>query len=186
MLPPHLKQINDEQIAEKKIEAKISRLDCENVKPEDSNCPVCDSCKLLRSSIFIYRNCSKCSVDICLTCCLEIRNGKLQACQEDVSWDYIYRGLEYCHGETPKTIQTKNFKLNSENNVKHPSMWKAKKSGKITCRCGAGDLKLKRMLPDNWISDLVKQVEITAEASKLLNLPETVMDRCPCFNPKDN
>ncbi|CAA7014537.1 unnamed protein product [Microthlaspi erraticum] len=32
--------------------------------------------------------------------------------------------------------------------------------------------------------NLVKRVEITAEANKLLDLPETVMERCPWYNPE--
>ncbi|CAH2054604.1 unnamed protein product [Thlaspi arvense] len=202
---PHLKEINDEQIYEKEVEAKISGLKFEEVKPQDANCHpeerlYCDYCK---TAIFdLHRNCSRCNYDICLTCCLEIRKGKLQPCQEKMSWSYIDRGLGYLHGYTEsdehplqssertrpvspseeEVLETTDEKLNSEDCVKHPSMWKANEAGSIACYCGAGDLELRRILPDGYVSDLVKKVEENAEASKLLDLPEKVMERCPCFN----
>lgn len=139
-----------------------------------------DNCKT--SILDLHRSCSSCRSDICLACCLEIRKGKLQTCQEDVSWNYINRGLEYAHGEKGKNVERTDDKSNSEDLKKHPSGWKANEAGIITCYCGAGDLKLKRILPDGFVSNLVKKVEETDEASKLLDLPEMVVERCPCFN----
>ncbi|KAL1211991.1 Lysine-specific demethylase JMJ25 [Cardamine amara subsp. amara] len=189
-LLPHLKEINDEQIAEREIEAKISGLDFKEVSPENAKCSsderlYCDICK---TSIFdLHRNCSVCSSDICLTCCLEIRNGKPLACREDVSWNYINRGLKYAHGEKGEVIEMKDDKvINSADRMKYPSMWKTDEAGVITCYCGAGGLMLKRILPNGWISDLVNSVEKTAEAGKLLNLPETIVEQCPCFKSDGN
>ncbi|KAL1195757.1 Lysine-specific demethylase JMJ25 [Cardamine amara subsp. amara] len=185
MLLPHLKGINDEQIAEKLIEAKILGMEFEEVKPQSTNCLpyerlYCDTCK---TPIFdLHRSCSSCSFDICLACCLEIRNGKLQACQEDVSWNYTNRGLEYAHGEEGEIVEMTDYNLNSKDRMKVPSMLKAMEAGSITCSCGAGDLELKRILPHDCVSGLVKKVEEAAEASKLLDSPETDMERCPCFN----
>ncbi|KAL1196252.1 Lysine-specific demethylase JMJ25 [Cardamine amara subsp. amara] len=176
MLLPHLKGINDEQIAEKLIEAKILGMEFEEVKPQSTNfLPYerlyCDTCK---TPIFdLHRSCSSCSFDICLACCLEIRNGKLQACQEDVSWNYTNRGLEYAHGEEGEIVEMTDYNLNSKDRMKVPSMLKAMEAGSITCSCGAGDLELKRILPHDCVSDLVKKVEEAAEASKLLDSPET-------------
>ncbi|CAN8269553.1 unnamed protein product [Cochlearia groenlandica] len=186
-LLPHLKDINDEQISEKKVEATISGLEFEEVKPQDAECPpderlFCDICK---TAIFdLHRSCLSCSSDICLTCCIEIRKGELQACQEDISWNYIQQNLEYAHGELKeeKVVETTNDTLNSEDTLKHPSMWIAKEGGSITCHCGAGDLELRSILPNDWVGDLVKKVEKATEAGKLLDLPETVWERCPCFN----
>ncbi|ESQ49270.1 hypothetical protein EUTSA_v10020080mg [Eutrema salsugineum] len=197
-LLPHLKEINDEQIYEKEVEAKISGLELEEVKPQDANCHAderlyCDNCK---TAIFdLHRNCSSCTSDICLTCCLEIRKGKHLTCQEEMSWNYTNRGLDYLHGDVKfderplpawEGIETTDDKLNSEDCVKHPSMWKANEAGIITCYCGAGDLELKRILPDGWVSDLVKKVEETAEASKLLDTREMVTGQCPCFNSESH
>ncbi|CAE6225291.1 unnamed protein product [Arabidopsis arenosa] len=184
-LLPHMKEINDEQIAEKELEAKISGLEFEEVKPQDAESPpderlTCDICK---TSIFdLHRSCEDCSCDICLTCCLEIRNGKPQACKEDVSCNYINRGLEYAHGGKGQVIEMPSDEPNdSKDHMKDPSMWKANEAGIITCYCGAENLVLKRLLPDGWVSDLYKQVEKSAEAGKLLDLSETVSERCPCF-----
>ncbi|XP_010486329.1 PREDICTED: lysine-specific demethylase JMJ25-like isoform X2 [Camelina sativa] len=192
-LLPHMKEIVDEQIAEKEIEAKISGLEIEEVRPVDAEAfhderLYCDICK---TSIFdLHRSCSACPCDICLTCCLEIRNGKAQACQDDVSWNYVNRGLEYEHGEEGKVIEKPdddkpNEKPDDEpvckDHMNYPSLWKANEAGMITCHCGAEGLKLKRLLPDGWVSDLLKKVEKLAAASELLDLPETVLERCPCF-----
>ncbi|AAF13079.1 hypothetical protein [Arabidopsis thaliana] len=236
-LLPHLKGINDEQVAEKEVEAKIYGLKFEEVRPQDAKAfpderLYCDICK---TSIYdLHRNCKSCSFDICLSCCLEIRNGKALACKEDVSWNYINRGLEYEHGQEGKVIEKPANKLDDKlkdkldgkpddkpkgkpkgrpkgkpddkpkgklkgkqddkpddkpdekpvntDHMKYPSLWKANEAGIITCCCGAGELVLKRLLPDGWISELVNRVEKTAEAGELLNLPETVLERCPCSN----
>ncbi|KFK44603.1 hypothetical protein AALP_AA1G280400 [Arabis alpina] len=186
-LLPYMKEINDEQIAEKELEAKIFGLEFGEVKPQDAICLreeslYCDICKAL---IFdLHRSCSSCSSDICLTCCLEIRSGKLQACQENVSWSYINFGRDFTHGEGVADVETTNDKLIREDHVKLSSMWKAKEAGSITFYCGASDLELKRILPNDWVSNVVKKVEKTVEASKLLDLPETVMEQCPCFDSK--
>ncbi|EOA29811.1 hypothetical protein CARUB_v10012905mg [Capsella rubella] len=195
-LLPHMKEIVDEQIAEKKIEAKISGLEFEKVRPLDAESFLderlyCDICK---TSIFdLHRSCRECPCDICLTCCLEIRNGKAQACQEDVSWNYVNRGLEYEHGDVGKVIVKPDVKPDDKpddklddkpvckDHMNDPSLWKANEAGNITCHCGAKGLVLKRLLPDGWVSDLVKKVEKLAEAGELLDLPETVLERCPCF-----
>ncbi|KAG7630437.1 JmjC domain [Arabidopsis suecica] len=213
----------------------------EEVRPQDAKAfpderLYCDICK---TSIYdLHRNCKSCSFDICLSCCLEIRNGKALACKEDVSWNYINRGLEYEHGQEGKVIEKPANKLDDKlkdkldgkpddklddkpkgkpkgrpkgkpddkpkgklkgkqddkpddkpdekpvntDHMKYPSLWKANEAGIITCCCGAGELVLKRLLPDGWISELVNRVEKTAEAGELLNLPETVLERCPCSN----
>ncbi|XP_023642647.1 lysine-specific demethylase JMJ25 isoform X2 [Capsella rubella] len=195
-LLPHLKGINDEQIAEKEIEANISGLEFEEVRPLDAESfpderLYCDICK---TSIFdLHRSCRECPCDICLTCCLEIRNGKAQACQEDVSWNYVNRGLEYEHGDEGKVIVKPDVKPDDKpddklddkpvckDQMKDPSMWKVNEAGIITCHCGDEGLVLKRLLPDGWVSDLLKKVEKLAEAGELFDLPETVLERCPCF-----
>ncbi|CAA7036213.1 unnamed protein product [Microthlaspi erraticum] len=179
-LLPHVKEINEEQIAEKKIEAKILGLEFEEVDPQRANSLpderlYCDSCKTL---IFdLHRSCSSCDSDICLTCCHEIRNGKLQARQEDVSWNYINPGLGYLHGGVGYFDKKRNDRPNSKDRVKLPSMWKVKEAGSIACHCGGGDLELKHILPNDSVSDLV-----ATEANKLLDLPETVIEPCPCYD----
>ncbi|CAH8290844.1 unnamed protein product [Eruca vesicaria subsp. sativa] len=187
-LLPHLKEINDEQVLEKEAEANILGRDVGEVKPEDAKCNpgerlYCDSCQ---TAIFdLHRHCSICSSDICIACSMEIRNGKLQASQEDVSWDYISRGFDYLHGGKAKIVKPTDDNLDLESSlaiVKSPSTWKADETGIITCYCGEGILELKRVLPDGFVSELVKKVEEIVEANKLFDLPELATKRCPCFN----
>ncbi|KFK38223.1 hypothetical protein AALP_AA3G084700 [Arabis alpina] len=146
-LIPHLKEINEEQITEMEVEAKISGLELEEVKPKDAKCHreerlYCDNCK---TAIFdLHRSCSSCFSEMCLQCCREIRKGNLLTCQEDVTWKFPNLGLEYEHrGKGEEVVD----KPNSEVRAKHPSGWKANEAGIITCYCGAGDLKLKHILP---------------------------------------
>ncbi|KAJ4893118.1 Lysine-specific demethylase JMJ25 [Raphanus sativus] len=185
-LLPHLKEINDEQVLEMEAEANISGPAFGEVKPEDINCDpkerlYCDSCK---TAIFdLHRHCSICGSDICIACAMEIRKGKLQACQEDVSWNYISRGFDYLHGGKEKNVTDDKLELDSLLAiVKSSSTWKADQVGIITCCCGEGFLELKSILPDGWVSELVKKVEETVEANNLFDLPEMATERCPCFN----
>ncbi|XP_074303478.1 lysine-specific demethylase JMJ29-like [Silene latifolia] len=90
---PFLKQINLEQMTEKDIEAKIQGVLVDEVKIPMG---VCDSderifCNHCRTSIVDYhRSCFVCSYDLCLTCCREIRAGKLQDCEEVIT-EYAQR-----------------------------------------------------------------------------------------------
>ncbi|XP_010524259.1 PREDICTED: lysine-specific demethylase JMJ25 isoform X2 [Tarenaya hassleriana] len=186
-LLPYLKEINEGQVAEMETEAKISGLKFAEVKPETADCLpneriYCDSC---RTSIFdLHRSCLNCSSDLCLTCCREIRDGKLQAGLEEMAWNYVNRGLGYLHGDMEKTDKSgeKIEMANSKDGVKHPSGWKANTDGSISCHCGASVLKLKCIFADGWVSELLNGAEKIAETSKHLDSPMSSMERCPCFN----
>ncbi|PNY02636.1 lysine-specific demethylase 3B, partial [Trifolium pratense] len=79
-LLPYLRRLDEEQMAEKEIEAKRQGVSLSELKIEVSDCPknervYCDNCK---TSIFDYhRSCPTCPFDICLFCCCELRDGKL-------------------------------------------------------------------------------------------------------------
>ncbi|XP_031094621.1 lysine-specific demethylase JMJ25-like [Ipomoea triloba] len=103
LLLPFLRQFNAEQMTEREVEAKIRGVIPSELHLQEANCQqnermYCNNC---RTSIFdFHRSCSKCSYDLCLTCCQELRNGHLQGSEKEVAVKYINNGLEYLHGDT--------------------------------------------------------------------------------------
>ncbi|XP_075477051.1 lysine-specific demethylase JMJ27-like isoform X3 [Primulina tabacum] len=102
ILLPFLEQFHAEQLAEKKIEAKIQGLPVSDIKPKNSICQkkeriYCNNCQT--SIVDFHRSCPRCSYDLCLTCCMEIRDGFLQGGDEEVVMQYAPRGYQYLHGD---------------------------------------------------------------------------------------
>ncbi|VFQ63579.1 unnamed protein product [Cuscuta campestris] len=102
VLLPFLRQINADQMMEREVEAKIqgvtlSESHIQRVICDEKERMYCNNCS---TSIFdFHRSCSKCSFDLCLTCCKEMRNGHLQG-SEKVVVQYHNNGIEYLHGIT--------------------------------------------------------------------------------------
>ncbi|PPD77948.1 hypothetical protein GOBAR_DD25120 [Gossypium barbadense] len=115
----------------------------------------CDHCA---TSIFdLHRSCPKCSYELCLSCCKEIREGILSI-RDDVPYGYRDRGWDYMHGEDPLPESYLQEKVEKQPG---PSIqWEANNDGSITCPpkeiggCGDCRLELKRILPMGWISNL--------------------------------
>ncbi|KAK9691425.1 hypothetical protein RND81_09G196000 [Saponaria officinalis] len=97
---PLLKQINQEQMTEKEIEANIHGVPVTEVNIPKAACSrdervFCNNCK---TSIFdFHRSCRGCTYDLCLSCCRDIRAGQLKDCDE-VIMKFVFRGTEYLHG----------------------------------------------------------------------------------------
>ncbi|KAF9624005.1 hypothetical protein IFM89_007703 [Coptis chinensis] len=110
LLLPVLKQIDEEQVMEKEVEAKIRGIPLSELKVQKSDCSnderlYCNNCKT--SICDFHRNCPNCFYDLCLTCCSEFRNGCLQTGEDDITVEYKFRGLKYYHGgpeEEPRNI----------------------------------------------------------------------------------
>uniref|UniRef100_A0A803L2S6 JmjC domain-containing protein n=1 Tax=Chenopodium quinoa TaxID=63459 RepID=A0A803L2S6_CHEQI len=113
---PFLKQFNQEQMIEKEAEAKIQGFvkfisDPMGYLMEVDGTPVSEVlvqsaiqnlkakfCNNCRASIAdFHRSCPEYAYNLCISCCLEIRSGKLQGCEE-VIVEYINRGFQYLHG----------------------------------------------------------------------------------------
>ncbi|KAH0457969.1 hypothetical protein IEQ34_013284 [Dendrobium chrysotoxum] len=167
-LLPSLKQLNQEQDAEKKKESNIQGLKLSELRIEKSACEkderaFCDYCKT--SIVDLHRSCPSCEFELCITCCKEIRENNL-SCTEEVL-PLTNRGYDYMHGGNP----TESYVANHENqdNLMHcfneVAKWKADQNGEIYCPpkevggCGKAVLKLKRMLPEDWISELEAKAE---------------------------
>ncbi|XP_059432802.1 lysine-specific demethylase JMJ25-like isoform X2 [Corylus avellana] len=186
---PFLRRINDEQMIEKEMEAKIQRLALPELKIKQADCPIdertyCNNCK---TSIFdFHRSCPRCSFDLCLICCQEIRDGHLQGGEEEVIMQYIDRGFDYLHGGEEKKV-----KISTESpkdHVKPNALWKAKEDGSIPCApkdmggCGHCVLELKCVFSENLVSELVRKAEEIARTYKLMDMTAIPLQRCLCFN----
>ncbi|KAH9612124.1 hypothetical protein KSS87_002604 [Heliosperma pusillum] len=186
---PFLKQFNQEQMMEKEIEAKIQGIPVAEVIIPQTLCSkdelvFCNNCRT--SIVDFHRSCSKCTYDFCLSCCQEIRAGKLQSCGE-ITFEYVSRGYNYLHGKDYtcpkqfKTIprgnvasteavrstaqrdeQTTEMLYNGQNGK---LQWKADENGSIACPpveyegYGGGNLELKSVLSDGWVSKLIREAE---------------------------
>ncbi|XP_055961706.1 lysine-specific demethylase JMJ25-like isoform X2 [Mercurialis annua] len=184
-LLPFLRQLDEEQLMEKDIEARGKGLSPVDIEIHNADCPkneriFCDNC---RTSIFDYhRSCSNCFSDICLVCCREIRHGHLQGSAQQVVTEYIDRGFEYLHGKEGTYKKTDRFPLENGSEFQGlNSGWKANEDGSIACRCGIGNLELKCLFSGNWVSELLKRMEDVRHSYEL-DLVKTSSKRCVCFN----
>ncbi|KAI3970394.1 hypothetical protein MKX01_024041 [Papaver californicum] len=106
-LLPVLKQINQEQIIEKEVEATIQGLSPSEVKVKNANCDddermYCNNCKT--SIVDYHRSCPNCNYDLCLTCCREIRDGSFQGGGEEVNVKFVNKGNAYMHAEPEEPL----------------------------------------------------------------------------------
>ncbi|KAK9162297.1 hypothetical protein Syun_003199 [Stephania yunnanensis] len=179
-LVPFLRRINREQIKEMEIEGRvkgISHCDLElKEAPYSGERIYCNYCKT--SIADLHRSCSNCSYELCLSCCREIREGKLVRVDK-VVFHYINRGHDYFHGgdcpAEPCDME------NSVDQLKQSISWKAN-GDIIPCApkemggCGQKImLELKRILPQNWLISLQKKAE-SARSSVFTEVADKIMD----------
>ncbi|KAJ4850827.1 hypothetical protein Tsubulata_047184 [Turnera subulata] len=192
MLLPHLKQLNEEQRMEKEIEARRKEVSLEELELENANCPkdermFCDNCQ---TSIFDYhRSCSSCSLDLCLTCCREIRDGELKGGEKEVAWEIIDRGFDYLHGGKGEVVElpSKAPAATSPEDFPTPkSKWSFDTDNNTLCHCG-GMMELKCLLSnsDFLVAGLVKEAEHIVTRYGL-DVASTSAEQCACFNCNGN
>ncbi|KAI9096712.1 hypothetical protein K1719_025891 [Acacia pycnantha] len=138
---PLLQHIQQEQRSEIEIESSLlgSLLTEENImhsQIDDDDRVYCDNCNT--SIVNLHRSCPNpsCSYDLCLTCCMELRNGLHCG---DISTNGNEGGAD----------------ISSE------LSWKANINGSIPCPpkskggCGTTILSLRRLFKANWVDELV-------------------------------
>ncbi|KAM7518021.1 hypothetical protein LguiB_016983 [Lonicera macranthoides] len=211
-LLPFLKRLNEEQMAEKEVEAKIQGLPLKDVELKDAKLSLseriyCNNCKT--SIVDFHRSCTHCSYDLCLICCREIREGHLQGAEEEVIITYVDRGPAYLHGSTSinddnvskRTRWSQSSAIPDENNygenVKSPSEWKVLENGSIPCApenmggCGQGILELKYIVykklegvsPQDFVLNLLERAEEISKTHKLEEcMGEPRVQQCSCFS----
>ncbi|XP_022884392.1 lysine-specific demethylase JMJ25-like [Olea europaea var. sylvestris] len=193
LLLPFLKKFNAEQSAEKDVEAEIKGLPVSDITAQEAKCEkderiYCDNCKT--SIADFHRSCPLCSYDLCITCCREIRNGKLQAGEEEFVMQYVDNGLNYLHGGDSRAANSVKDENCSEvtrpscrDHSKLKSEWKSDENGNIPCPpkdvggCGEGILELKSVFPDNFVSELL----VKAEDIVKNYVPENFEQCCSCL-----
>ncbi|KAF6159769.1 hypothetical protein GIB67_030027 [Kingdonia uniflora] len=196
VLLPSVKRFDQEQMKEKKVEAKIKGSSLEDTRIPKSVCAIDERvyCNFCKTSIFDYhRSCSNCSYDLCIRCCQEIRKGCLKGGTDEMKVKYINRGEQYLHGGEPvqtsksrrrSTCLQRNLRSltdeSSSGDIMPISEWKVNDNEKISCPptkmggCNIGLLELKSLLGDEWVSDLVQKAE---KEDNSLKLP----GQCSCF-----
>ncbi|KAI3698156.1 hypothetical protein L6452_31268 [Arctium lappa] len=166
---PFLTQIREEQHEEIAVEALIQGLSESLITIRQTSCHndervYCNHCST--SIIDLHRSCPKCSYELCLSCCREIRKNNLLT-QRKVDFGYFDRGFDYIHGGDP--IQD-SFRENIPTCHCEPVIkWVAEDDGSLFCApkemggCGDCLLELKHILQKDWISIL------EAKAKGILN-----------------
>ncbi|CAN6271130.1 unnamed protein product [Urochloa humidicola] len=201
-LLPWLKEFHQEQMLEKSVEASIRGIDPCKVEVPKANCEsneriYCDNCRT--SIVDFHRSCSKCSYDLCLNCCRELRQGFNPA--GDVSGDKVtslpnaggkedlQQGSSHCKVANQEPSDGQNDTL-IDNAVpsqdRTPSLrrWRVNSDASIPCPpnefggCGSSLLELKCLFKEKFIPNLLEK------ANSVVNT-ETVLERgdskCSCF-----
>ncbi|XVF22365.1 hypothetical protein REPUB_Repub12eG0166500 [Reevesia pubescens] len=177
---PVLRHIYREQSSEIEIESDIkgSRLiekDITRCKLDNSERLYCDNCST--SIVNLHRSCPKCSYDLCLTCCQELREG----CQpggneaETSHQQFVRRAnFQITHKDeksnVPRSRHGWESQVGSASNdnadmSSHFPDWRANTNGSIPCPpsdrggCGASTLELRRVFKANWVTKLISNVE---------------------------
>ncbi|KAL2319316.1 hypothetical protein Fmac_028285 [Flemingia macrophylla] len=195
VLLPYLRRLEEEQMIENEIEARIQGLSVTklNIVKADfflDERVYCDNCK---TSIFDYhRSCTKCSFDLCLNCCHELRKGQLVGGSDPIVLEFVCQGRGYLHGEEKQ----KEIKINASNAYTMPvvcewsrSGWHAENDGSIPCpkvKCSHGFLELRSILGQHFISELVRKANELAQAYKLQDAVKTPDNFCLCLRLDKN
>ncbi|CAM0905459.1 unnamed protein product [Alopecurus aequalis] len=199
LLHPWLREFQQEQIQEKKLEANIRGVSVDEMKLEHISCDpgervYCSKCK---TSIFdFHRSCKHCLYDLCLICCRELRKGEIPGGEEVESMQYEDRGKDYIFGNN---VQSKgeNRRVSSRRQMDSPNdgsipcpllLWKANRDGSIPCPpkeiggCGGSVLDLKCMLPEKMYAELEDRAARVMRSEIFAKAAVSRSDRCPCFD----
>ncbi|KAG6499453.1 hypothetical protein ZIOFF_039241 [Zingiber officinale] len=162
LLLPWLKEMLQEQDVEKEIEAKIQDSLPNEIKVQRIKCAK-DERMFWTSIVDFHRSCSNCLLDLCLSCCRELRDGYLPGGLGKIILPYQDRGSAYIHGGKMSGSFSSRTKSSKDNqSVKE---WTPNKDGSIPCPpkefggCGSVHLELKCLFQENFLSVLEKKVK---------------------------
>lgn len=113
-----------------------------------------------------HRHCTKCSYDLCLTCCRDIRRASSVAINLPVDGWSSDRSKDVTAETTcPESSgKTETDECSIDFSHQFPK-WKANRDGTIPCcpvetgGCGSSELVLRRLFKINWVAKLVKSAE---------------------------
>ncbi|XVF87946.1 hypothetical protein PTKIN_Ptkin19aG0009600 [Pterospermum kingtungense] len=190
-LYPFLKQFHEEQMKEIAVEAKIQGLESSEIEvlqavSDEYERIYCNNCKTC--IVDLHRVCPKCSYELCLTCCWEIR-GKFLRAGDKMVQRYCNRGEAYLHGgePLPLLLDKKKNKTSSRKRIKLLSKWQVNGNNDIPCPveklggCGHERLELKCLLPAHWVSMLKYKAERLVKLHQLEDAAGTLRRRGSCL-----
>ncbi|KAK3155728.1 hypothetical protein QOZ80_2BG0206820 [Eleusine coracana subsp. coracana] len=210
-LLPWLRKLQQDQMEEKELEAKVQGVPTQEIKVEQAVCDLDDRvyCNRCRTSIVdFHRSCKQCFYDLCLTCCQELRKGEIPG-GEDVEYvPYEKRDDSYVFGGVSKISQSvkdesksismrrledaPNGKLYNgitlvENTVNPLLLWKANGDGSVPCPpkeiggCSGSLMDLKCLFPEKILADLEDRADKVITSEVIAKITPKG-DRCSCFD----
>ncbi|ONK60423.1 uncharacterized protein A4U43_C08F18310 [Asparagus officinalis] len=191
-LHPWLKELREVQMKEKEIEAKILGMEATNLKVQRADCEVdervyCNNCRT--SLVDFHRSCPSCSYDLCLSCCQELREGRLPGGDLMRLPQYLDRGKGYLHGGVPCPVsEDKDGEYGKQLVSKELALkeWKANSDGSIPCPveelggCGNALLKLKCMFAEEQLLELEEKASAIVGSNEFAGLCLNSKN-CSCF-----
>ncbi|CAH8388060.1 unnamed protein product [Eruca vesicaria subsp. sativa] len=184
LMLPFLKKISESQSEEIEIEAKVqgilpSEVDVTSAVSYFDERVFCNHCAT--SIADLHRSCPKCSYELCLNCCQEIRQGLITE-RPEIKLQYVDKGYRYMHGDMAPSFSSVSEEPEEEE-AKPSANWNPGFNGSITCApkelggCGECTLELKRILPRKMMSDLEQKAE-TLLASSYIISPRGLSCKC--------
>ncbi|KAI3800363.1 hypothetical protein L1987_28453 [Smallanthus sonchifolius] len=171
---PVVKQIHFEQCSELELERKLrgNRIDLPRTKLNADEQMCCDFCKI--PIIDYHRHCVKCSYDICLRCCQDVRKASKDGGEPDMS---------RIQDEDKNILENQEKPLRQRMRLSSKLCdWKANTDGSVPCPpkqhggCGNSPLILKRIFKMNWVAKLVKNVGEMVSGCKMYDISSTNID----------
>ncbi|WVZ78227.1 hypothetical protein U9M48_025975 [Paspalum notatum var. saurae] len=188
-LLPWLKEFHQEQMLEKNVEASIGGIDPCKMDVPLANCGR-DERIYWTSIVDFHRSCNKCSYDLCLICCRELRQGLNPV--GNASSDKV-SSLADVGGKEDLQLRSSHHKVASQEPIDNtvPSedgtrlrQWRANMNGSIPCPpnefggCGSSLLELKCLLEEKFIADLLEKAKsVVKDATE----PELGGSKCSCL-----
>ncbi|WVZ59777.1 hypothetical protein U9M48_009876 [Paspalum notatum var. saurae] len=209
-LLPFLRKLRQEQMEEKKLEAKIKGVLVNEVKLEQAEPSLgervyCNNCKT--SIVDFHRSCKCCFYDLCLACCGEIRKGEVPGGEEIKKVYPEKRDKGYIFGSMSKD-GNKKLSLRGHNSSpdngassgmdstegpnKSVLLWKAESDGSIPCPpkelggCGGSSLDLKCSFPEKMLSELEERAERIVRSKVFSKAVAKGSDQCSCYDHSGN
>ncbi|KAJ1294642.1 hypothetical protein BS78_01G161000 [Paspalum vaginatum] len=210
LLLPFLRKLRQEQMEEKKLEAKIKGVLVNELKLEQAESNLgervyCNNCKT--SIVDFHRSCKCCFYDLCLACCGEIRKGEVPGGEEVKKIDPKNRGKSYIFGtmskDGNKRLSLRGHNSSPDNEAssgmdssegpnKSVLLWKAESDGSIPCPpkelggCGGSSLDLKCTFPEKMLSELEERAERIVKSKVFSKAVTKGSDQCPCYDHSGN
>ncbi|KAG2655162.1 hypothetical protein PVAP13_1NG547800 [Panicum virgatum] len=207
LLLPWMRELRQEQMEEKEVEAQIQGVSVNEIKVEQAECDLDDRvyCNKCRTSIVdFHRSCKHCFYDLCLNC-KELRKGEIPGGEEVEALYCESRDRSYAFG---KILQSKDANKsvpsrrhnNSSNGEPHNGMaaveklnnhlhlWKAKIDGSIPCPpkeiggCGGTLMDLKCLFPEKMLAELDNRADKVLRSEMFAKAIVRRSDRCPCYD----